>query len=187
MKTSLINNRMFEFSARLLITATVVSISIFLFMWSLVQLIKDEPQVESLPDGTVILTSTAAKLHGPPEIKHESLAGEKDIGYWDYDTQWISWSIPTPPPGNYAVTLRYARPGSSKVDLTLTIGKVSLKKAVPGTGSWDRWKSIKFGNITVVKGKQQPINLKASKPPSTGVINFVFIKLTPVKMQKGKI
>ena len=165
---------------RFAVTAAFATALVFGVIWGLTQWAKYEPPIEPDPSGTITLTSSKAKTHGPPQIKHESHAGEINIGYWDYDTQWISWEIDIPQSGNYTVDLRYARPGKSSVELMLEIGDNSLTASAPGTGGWGKWQNEQLGTIQLTQGKKLTITLKAKNPPSEGVINFVHLKLTPI-------
>ena len=168
-------------AARFTITTVLVTALVFGLMWALTQWAKYEPPIEPDPLGTITLTATEAQTHGSPQIKLVSYAGENTLGYWDYDTQWISWEASSPQPGNYTVTLRYARPGNSSVDLILKIGDNTLTSPAPGTGGWDQWVNIELGTIHLDDSEKQKITLKTLAPPSEGIINLVHLKLTPVK------
>jgi len=168
-------------AARFTITTLLVFTLVFGLMWALTQWAKYEPPIEPDPLGTITLTATEAKTHGSPQIKLEFYAGEKTLGYWDFDTQWISWEASSPQPKNYTVTLRYARPGNASVDLILQIGDNTLTSPVPGTGGWDQWINIELGIIPISDSGKQTITLKTLDPPSEGIINLVHLKLTPVK------
>ena len=165
-------------AVRFTVTTSLV-FSLFLgLVWALAQWAQYEAPE---PEGIISLTATAAQLHGSPDIRLETFAGEKTLGYWDSDTQWISWEASIPKSGEYTVSLRHARPGKPSVDLILQIGDNTLTAPAPGTGGWDKWNNIELGTISISHSEKQTITLKALAPPSEGVINLVHLKLTPVK------
>ena len=168
-------------AVRFTVTSLLVFALVFGLIWALTQWAKYEPPIEPDPEGTISLTSTAAQVHGSPKIRLESFAGEKTLGYWDFDTQWVTWDATIPKADNYTVSLRYARPGKPSVGLSLKIGDNTLTAPAPGTGGWDKWVDIELGTIQISQLGKQKITLKTLAPPSEGVINLVHLKLTPVR------
>lgn len=176
----------------------VVAALVFSFSWVLVKLAKQKSKpvaeaVETIKSETkgktakqakrvpLILLAKDAELNGGGKIKLENFKGKEDIGWWDYDTQWISWKLDIPQGGSYQAELFYSRPGKKKITTKLMIGKVVLESRVPGTGSWSKWSQTDLGTLNVATGKNVECSLKVEDLPGKGVINFISIKLTPVE------
>lgn len=159
-------------------TALVAGL-VFVFAWSLVQWAAYRPAVEADADGVFRLLAEDAVCHGPPEIRFNTFAGEKNIGWWDFDSQWLEWKVDVETAGKYDVSLRYSRPGEVSTGLELVVGGATLATPVPGSGGWDRWKEVDLGEIELAVGEGQMATLKAFDLPSEGVINFVELVLTP--------
>ena len=174
--TSIVNLRQ---TVRFFAQTFLISIFVFGLIWGIFQWAKYEPPVEPNPEGSILLSAPAAQLKGSPQIKLESLVKEKNLGYWDFDSQWISWDVDVKKIGNYSVELNYARPGKSSVDLILQVGENSLITPVAGTGGWKNWKKIPMGVIHLSKMGKQTITLKTKNPPSEGIINYISILLIP--------
>ena len=148
-------------------------------VWILVRIAAWEPKKPAASEGTLVLSAKAAILHGDG-IRFETLDGVEDVGWWDFDTQWLSWEIDIEKSAEYRVLLRYSRPGSSSVKLDLAGGETVLHAAAAATGGWKQWKSIDLGCIDLPAGKGQTFTLKAIDPPGKGVINFAGLELVPV-------
>ncbi len=150
-------------------------------VWILVRIAAWEPEKPALlSEGTLVLSAKAAILHGDG-IRFETLDGVEDVGWWDFDTQWLSWETDIEKAGEHRVILRYSRPGSSSVKLDLAGGGTVLHAVAAGTGGWKQWKSIDLGCIDLSAGKGQTFTLKAIDPPGKGVINFAGLELVPVE------
>ncbi len=161
------------------IAKTLLVAGLFLgLVWILVRIAAWEPKCTPGAGGDLVLSAKAAVLHGDG-IRFETLNGIEDVGWWDFDTQWLSWKIALEGPGRYEATLRYSRPGTASVKLDLAIGDTVLHCTAAGTGGWKQWKSIPLGTITLPAGKTTTCTLKAIDPPSKGIINFVSLKLVP--------
>lgn len=166
-----------HFAVRVLLVVAIV----LGLVWLLTQWAHQRSLPEPEPDGAITLLATGAQLHGPPQIKKETHAGEKNIGWWDHDTQWLSWKTRIEKPGDYRVSLRYARPGSSKVKLILHAGENTLHASTQGTGGWGNWKNTDLGTLHIDGSGEMKISLKATQASSKGIINFVHLKLVLVK------
>jgi hypothetical protein len=163
----------------IMVRLALVSALVFGFAWALMQWAKHRPTIAADDSGALVLTAAAATTHGPPEIRFSTFKGEKNIGWWDFDTQSLSWKIDVEYADRYQVELRYSRPGSAATGLELRVGDATLVASAPGTGGWDKWQTIPLGTIALAAGDGQDVTLKAIGLPSKGVINFVRIKLTP--------
>ncbi len=123
------------------VVKTLLVAGLFLgVVWVLVRIAAWEPKQVPDPDGSLILSAKAAVLHGDG-IRFEILDGVEDVGWWDFDTQWLSWEIDIEKAGTHRAILRYSRPGSSNIKLDLAGGGTVLHGVAAGTGGWKQWKS----------------------------------------------
>jgi hypothetical protein len=58
--------------------------------------------------------------------------------------------------------------------------KLQLTAVAPGAGDWEHWNTVTLGTLKLSAGMQQPIPLKAQRPPSPGVTHFVRLELSRV-------
>ena len=160
----------------LLRTAAVAGF-VFGFAWLLVLWAAHRTEVDQT--GNIQLLAKDATTHGP-EIRFNTNYGEPNIGWWDRQDQSLSWKIGQVQAGRYQASLRYSRPGTAPAGLEFTFGPARLAAETPGTGGWDKWRTIKLGTIDLPAAPSQTATLKCFDLPSDGVINFVELTLSPV-------
>ena len=155
---------------------------VFAFGWSLVHIAEwksRKPAVEAAANGEIVFPADSAEIHGKGEARVNNFKGQRNIGWWDMESQWLAWAVNVKETGQYEVKLHYARHTTKEIDMEMTIGETTLKIIGPGTDGWDKWKEISIGTMNLTKGKEQVFTLKAVDLPSEGVINLVTITLTP--------
>lgn len=174
-----------ETAAKIVLVAALV----FGFSWALVQVaqwksapeVTEEKPVIETQQVPLILLAKDAELNGGGQIKLENFKGKENIGWWDYDTQWISWKLSVPQAGNYKAVLFYSRPGDKKITTKLTLGTSTLTSSVSGTGGWDKWSQTDLGTMQLTAGEKMECSLKVENLQGKGVINFIRIELTPIE------
>ena len=73
----------------ILIRTALVAGLVFGVAWGLMQWAKHKPTLEADNSGVFHLSAADASIHGPPEIRFNTLRKVKNIGWWDFDTQWL--------------------------------------------------------------------------------------------------
>ena len=164
-----------------LLRAALVVVLVYGLAWGLMQWAKHQPTVSADDAGVIRLLAADATLHGAPEIRFNIFRGVKNIGWWDQDTQWLTWRLDVEQGGSYLAELRYAPVGAGPVQLALTIGDASVTGAIHAGGGADPWQTIPLGTIALAAGDDQSAALKVVDLPSPGVVNFVWIELKPVE------
>lgn len=141
------------------------------------------PQIESdkAKVNEMIFLAETAQINGKGEAKLEQFKGEKDIGWWDFKSQSLSWDFPAvTKPGLYQLEVRYSRASLKPCTFNLKIGSAQHKITLPGTGGWGSWKTLKLTILKLKPQKAARISLHVLELPQKGVINFVHLKLTLV-------
>ncbi|HEX3719389.1 MAG TPA: alpha-L-fucosidase [Verrucomicrobiae bacterium] len=123
-------------------------------------------------DGSISLPASEAVLHGS-DIQTESISDRESIGYWTNPENWAEWTFKVTTPGRFAVSADVAGPNA--VSLDLSIGDSHLRADAPATGSYQKFKTAKFGSIEIqtpgittlsihpVKEGWQPVNLRSMR------------------------
>lgn len=127
-------------------------------------------------DGSITLPATAAQIHGPSlvfEDKHGNL------GWWTSTKDHAVWMLDSPRSGHWTVELNYACDSSAAGNLLkLSTGTRLLTARVPGTGTWDDYKTWTAGKIDLGSGRRQLI-VTAPEKPATALIDLKSIRLIP--------
>lgn len=159
-----------------------VAIMVLILGWSLksfAQFLEKKPVIiADSATQTITLLAKDAKIEGAGKARLEDYKGEKNIGWWDYKTQYLSWIIDEVAESTtYKLEMRYSRASKQPCEMSVIIGETSQCFNIAGTGGWDSWKSIEMGTIKISKKNPQKLLLKVTKLPEEGVINFVHLKL----------
>ena len=113
----------------------------------------------------------------------ETAGGKTHVGFWTDPDAVLSWKLSAGKAGKYKVDITYACEDKSAglpVKITVTPGNSSLVWKVEGSGTWQNFKSVSPGIVTLPAGKST-LSLKADGKPAPGVANIREITLTPVK------
>ncbi len=126
-------------------------------------------------DGSILLKPAFATCNG--NIKPQGSGKTENLGYWTDTEDTAEWRVKAPQAGAYAVSLDTAALGASK--FVLAAGNRRLTIDVPATGDYDKFQSIRPGEIELEAGIQT-IRIEAVAAGWTPV-NVTTIKLSPVK------
>ncbi len=113
--------------------------------------------------GELSLSARDATIEGDGATYHVWIHG-RCIGDWrDVDT-WIGWDVELPRAGRFAVEIEAAA-GEEAVggEFVVTIGKTQLRAQVPDTGGWDRFETIRLGEIEPVSAGRQKVAVRPRK------------------------
>ncbi|APZ91951.1 neutral/alkaline non-lysosomal ceramidase N-terminal domain-containing protein [Fuerstiella marisgermanici] len=137
----------------------------------------NEPRlVRASDDGTILLPASAAEIHGPNlvfESKHQNL------GWWASTDDYAVWTIDVPRGGYWTVEVDYACDnGTAGGLLKLSTGTRLLTARIPGTGTWDDYRTWTAGKLDLGGGRRQIIVTAPEKPPAA-LLDLKAIRLLP--------
>jgi putative membrane-bound dehydrogenase-like protein len=125
--------------------------------------------------GAIELTSKTCEIYGPSLIL-ENLYG--NLGYWTSPEDLAVWTLDVKRPGKYKVTFDCACDNSTAGQTwQLDIGTQSLTGKTAGTGTWDDYRQIPFGEITLDPGRQR-VTLRSTGPLTGALLDLKAIRLT---------
>lgn len=103
--------------------------------------------------GVIVLPATKAEIYGP-RIVFESKY--KNLGFWGHVDDMARWSFEVSRPGEYFAFLNYACPADTAGNsFRLTVGGKSISGKVQATSSWDNYRRVRVGSISLSKGTHQ--------------------------------
>ena len=138
----------------------------------------DPRVITAADDGSVLLPANAAEIYGPSLILEEKYG---NIGWWSSTDDYAVWTIETKSSGFYRVELEYAcHDSTSGSPIRFSTGTRLLTARVPGTGTWDNYRTWSAGEIDLRRGRQQMTVSAPVKPPQA-LIDLKSIRLVPVK------
>lgn len=132
--------------------------------------------IEQEADAMVSLPAEAAAIHGPTIVFE---AKYRNIGWWSHADAYAAWTVNIRRPGLYEVTLDYAcHDDSAGNALRLTIADQSLTSNVPGSGTWDDYRLLSVGTITLAAGRHHVV-VRSAGPIRGSLIDLRRVRLTP--------
>lgn len=127
-------------------------------------------------DGSLTLPASAAEIYGPSLVL-ESKYG--NLGWWSSTEDYAVWQIETSESGHWTVEFDYACANEAAGSaIKLSTGTRLLTATVPGTGTWDDYRTWTAGEIDLRRGRGQLI-VTAPEQPSTALIDLRTIRLIP--------
>jgi putative membrane-bound dehydrogenase-like protein len=106
--------------------------------------------VEPAQDGTIVLTAEAAEVYGD-RLTFEPKYG--NLGSWTADNDRASWRFTASRAGRYMVWFdRACAAEAAGQRLVVRSGGESFTIRVDSTGSWDRYRNSKVGELTLPAG-----------------------------------
>lgn len=138
----------------------------------------NDPKPVAPADGVLILPASRAEIFGGDITFEETF---QNIGMWHGADDYIVWTAHVHDSGAYDIYLDYASAASAAGNhFRLTIGKQSLKGAIPTTGNdWSNYKQIRVGEITIPAGTHR-ITFRPDGPIRNALIDLRAIALTPI-------
>jgi len=126
--------------------------------------------------GALRLRSSNAEIHGDG-IAFE--ARYQNIGAWRNANARVAWTVQLPAAASYDVWLHWACADDEAGDtFRFQLGNSDLTAKVPGTGSWDRFQSAKFGRLELPAGQHRAVF--AADPALRGyLIDLLEVRLVP--------
>jgi hypothetical protein len=110
-----------------------------------------------------------------------SVVEENYVGAWHCEGDWeLRWRFAATKPGPYDVAIEAACPAEEAGGpIEIAIGEQTLKRVVPDTGGWWKWKTVPVGPMTLDTSPHTLI-LKPTGPNGRATMNFNKVILRPV-------
>lgn len=141
-----------------------------------------EPRPSLGADGSLTLPAIDAKLAPPAKV--ERLGGKPNIGFWTSPRATAVWEVELPT-GRYAVELELScTPEAAGNTFRVRVGaddRAAISGTVKSTGGWDRFETIRVGELTVDQGGRLEVTVSAVGTLTGGLMNLRSVKLSRVK------
>src|SRR5207245_160755 len=117
--------------------------------------------VTPLGDGTIRLYPTNCQIYGV-DITLEKEHG--NLGSWTSEEDHAVWTIEIPQAAKYSVRLSWScADDSAGNNFVVQAGPTHVTGSVPGTGTWDNYKTANFGEVTLPAGRHTVVLRSAGK------------------------
>ncbi len=130
------------------------------------------PPIRQAADGSITLNAADAQLEGH-SIQLERKDNVPNIGFWTDAADSAQWSIEIAHPGRFEVEATYAcDPSSGGSECMLSIGSSEGSALVEPTASWNDFRTVAAGVMTLENAGRFEAVLRAKSKPGMGVINL---------------
>jgi len=126
--------------------------------------------------GKLTLNAGDAELQGAVQV--ETKGGGENIGFWDSESDWVSWCVKFDKAGAYAVSLNAAtvHEGATAV---VEVGGQTLTAKLPKTGDWVKFQTASVGTLTIAKPGVLTVKVRAADAATWKAINLRLAQLAP--------
>ncbi|MCA9035768.1 MAG: c-type cytochrome, partial [Planctomycetaceae bacterium] len=137
----------------------------------------NEPRLVSPnADGSITLPASAAEIHGPNLVFEQKYG---NLGWWSSTDDYAVWTIDVPKSGQWTVEVDYACDnGTAGGVIKFSTGTRLLSARIPGTGTWDEYRSWTVGELDLHGGRRQIIVTCPEKPISA-LLDLRSVRLIP--------
>lgn len=137
------------------------------------------PQVvQPFVDGSIRLLATTARVYGPTLVLEEKY---RNLGYWSSTEDFCAWTFDVPAGGDYRLSLDYACADSAaRNSVAVQVGGQTFAAKVTGTGTWDDYRGLNLGTVTLAAGKNELL-VKSDGPIKSALLDLRGVRLVPVK------
>jgi hypothetical protein len=134
--------------------------------------------VRAEKDGSLHLRAISAEIYGPNLVLE---AQYRNLGYWGHADDRAVWTVEVAKAGRYEVWLDHAcDPSVAGNQFVLETVVVLLEGKVASTGSWDRYRTLKFGTVRLPAGRIR-LTMRSRGAVRGALIDLRAIKLVPLK------
>ncbi|HEX8236090.1 MAG TPA: alpha-L-fucosidase [Abditibacteriaceae bacterium] len=143
-------------------------------------LVKAEPVIQTVapgPDGTIHLAASAALLHG--DLRLEGPANNRNIGFWTYIQDWVSWQMQAKEPGTYHVSME-ASAANQTTDFVLEIGDHKLMGKSELTDFWTEYRNIEVGDVEIEQTSTLTVKVRPASAATWRPFNLRSVRLVKV-------
>jgi putative membrane-bound dehydrogenase-like protein len=138
----------------------------------------DPRPVRPSVDGAIVLPASAAEIVGSTLVLEPQYG---NLGYWCSEDDHAMWSIEQARAGKYEVAFEAACPDDGAGNsFVLEVGQSRLCGKIPSTGSWDNYKKLSVGQITLGASPQR-LTLRSAGKISGAMVDLKSIQLKPVE------
>jgi putative membrane-bound dehydrogenase-like protein len=137
----------------------------------------NEPQVAPMrDDGSIRLLAMHANIYGPSLVFEQKY---RNLGWWSSPQDYAVWQVRAPKAGKYRVILDYACDNSAAGDrFVISAAGQSLRGVVQGTGTWDDYRSVTLGTLSLPPGLHE-VTMRSDGAIGSALIDVRSIRLTP--------
>ncbi len=141
--------------------------------------LKPDPAIVQSADGSFSLTAQTAEIVGSGPVVEGG--GEKNVGNWKSDKEFLQWQVKILKPGNFRVILTYALdPDSANSEINLSAGKPALDTKLQPTGGWGNYQTAMLGELKIDQPGNTTLILRSVKKPGEAVMNLRKIAFVPL-------
>jgi len=129
-------------------------------------------------DGSLRLLAINCEIYGDTLVLEEKY---RNLGYWQSENDAAVWTLEVTQPGAYNVALDYACAASSAGNaFVLEVAGERLTGRVESSGSWDTYRGLRPGRITLPAG-QHRVTFRSQGAIQGALLDLREIKLLPAK------
>jgi putative heme-binding domain-containing protein len=128
-------------------------------------------------EGHLKLLASNAEIYGDTLVYEDTY---RNLGYWASANDHAAWTLDVPKPGTYDVEMEYCCDNTSTGNrYRVEVGPNIITGTVRGTGTWDRYFTVKIGQVSMQAGEQRLV-FRPDGPINQYLIDLRGIYLKPV-------
>lgn len=132
--------------------------------------------VTPLGDGTIRLYPTNCEIYGV-DITLEKQYG--NLGYWTSEEDHAVWTIEIPKAAKYLVRLSWScADDSAGNNFVVQVDSTRITGSIPGTGTWDNYKTQNIGEVTLPAGRHT-VTLRSAGKIKGSLLDLKELRLAP--------
>jgi putative membrane-bound dehydrogenase-like protein len=136
--------------------------------------------VTPLGDGTIRLYPNNCEIYGV-DIRLEK--EHNNLGYWTSEEDHAVWTIEIPKDAKYLVRLSWScADESAGNNFVVQVESTRITGSVPGTGTWDNYKTSNFGEVTLPAGRHT-VTLRSAGKIKGSLLDLKEVRLAPAKQK----
>ena len=139
----------------------------------------NQPQVvrADADEDPAALSASKASIYGSTLVFEPKYG---NLGYWTSTDDVARWTLQIEAAIKYKVTLDYACDHDSGNAFQLDVDDQQLSGTIKGTGSWDNYRMVEIGKITLSPGSHTLI-FRSASPLSRPLLDLRSVRLSPIK------
>ncbi|MBA4018702.1 MAG: dehydrogenase [Pirellula sp.] len=125
--------------------------------------------------GEFYLLPEHAEIFGPTLVFEPKFS---NLGYWKSTADRAEWELDVAKAGTYDVWLEYALPPGAGGEFVLEVPDARLRGRSESTGSWDRYRTIALGPLTLAAGRRRLV-VRADGEPKEALFDLKSVRVKP--------
>jgi hypothetical protein len=127
-------------------------------------------------DGSIRLLAIHAQIYGPSLVFEQKY---RNLGWWSRPQDHAIWQVSVPKAGEYRVTLDYACDNAAAGDrFVVSAAGQTLRGVVQGTGTWDDYRSVTLGTLSLPPGLHE-VTMRSDGAIGSALIDVRSLRLSP--------